>query len=229
LSIPQGPSRVTPSSRVYPTCTALRHGGWVDAQKHGCTCPESREALRIYRKRHREGRLVPRLVGTMGSRRRLRALMAIGHSEGDLASALGWTRRAVGGLVAGEHDLTRAAKAAAVSELYERLCGTAGDSQRSRSWAQRRGWAPPLAWNDIDDPAENPSAALGGNSGVDEVAVARACRKGISSVALTDEEAAEVRCRLVSSSLSAREVAVLLGVNVRSVDRWRSRPVSGAA
>lgn len=210
------------------SCEASRHGTWVAAQKHGCACAEAVEALRVYRKRSRDGRLVPRLVNVLGSQRRLRALMAIGHSEGDLAAALGWTRRAVSGLVSGEHDLTRASKAQAVSNLYERLCTTAGDSRRARSWAQRRGWAPPLAWDDIDDPTENPAAVLE-DGGIDEVAVARACRSGVSSVALTTVEHDEVKRQLVSSSLPAHEVASLLEVNVRTVDRWRSRPTMEAA
>jgi hypothetical protein len=209
-------------------CEAPRHGTWVAAQKFGCACTEAVEALRVYRKRHREGRLVPRLVNALGSRRRLRALMAIGYSEGDLAAALGWSRRTVSGLVAGEHDLTRASKAQAISDVYERLCGTAGDSQRARRWAQRRGWAPPLAWDDIDDPAENPAVVLE-DGGIDEVAVARACRSGVSSVALTKLERDEVKRRLLSSALSAPEVAALLDVNVRTVDRWRSRPTEEAA
>lgn len=208
------------------TCTAPRHGTWVAAQKFACSCPVAVEALRVYRKRHREGRLEPLLVDVLGSQRRLRALMAIGYAERKLAAELGWTLRMVNGVVIGEHKTIRVSKACAVADLYERLCGTAGDSQRTRGWAQRRGWLPPLAWDDIDDPAEVPSLTQVDDE-VDEVAVTRACRSGVSSVPLTDSERAEVKRRLLESKAPAHEVAVLLEVNVRSVDRWRSQKRPG--
>lgn len=211
-------------------CSGARHGTWSSAQKHGCTCPDAVEALRVYRKRHREGRLVPLLVDALGSQRRLRALMAIGHGEDKLAAELGWSTRVVNGVVAGEHGTIRASKALAIAGLYERLCGTAGDSQRARGWAQRRGWAPPLAWDDIDDPAEVP-AQPEDDGWPDVVAIERACRRGVGSVPLTETERAEVKRRLLVSTLSAHEVAVLLEVNVRTVDRWRAstRPGREAA
>jgi hypothetical protein len=47
-----------------------------------------------------------------------------------------------------------------VREVYERLCMTLPTdryAKRTRAHAARKGWAPPLAWDDIDDPAERPA------------------------------------------------------------------------
>src|SRR5690606_25764514 len=45
---------------------------------------------------------------------------------------------------------------------YERLSGTPGPSDKVRVWAEKLGWAPPLAWEglNIDDPNAQPQGVL---------------------------------------------------------------------
>src|SRR5882757_4776673 len=54
-----------------------------------CTCPDAREASRIYYKRLREGRKHPGVTDSIGSARRLRALTCIGWTLAELARRLG--------------------------------------------------------------------------------------------------------------------------------------------
>lgn len=138
-------------------CTAPRHGT-VSDYRYGCRCDDSREAYRLYRKRLRQGRHQPRIVPAIGTVRRLRALAAIGWNCAELSRRLGYTTpRGVQSLREHRSDVVLARVATRVSALYGRLEGTAGVDHRARLLAVRRGWAPPLAWNNIDDPLEQPA------------------------------------------------------------------------
>lgn len=99
----------------------------------------------------------PRLVDATGTRRRIQALIALGYRHTILAVELGVS-----------HDVIRKRSLApkvnrdtaeAVAAMYERLSMTCPVGRthhervaisRARNLAARRGWAPPLAWDDID-------------------------------------------------------------------------------
>ena len=56
-----------------------------------------------------------------------------------------------------KRDHVRRSTAERIAALYDRWCMTPGPAAtRNRAMAVRRGWAPPLAWNNIDDPDEQP-------------------------------------------------------------------------
>lgn len=95
-------------------------------------------------------------VPAIGATRRVRALMALGHPVADIQAAAGISGNLVARLVSGEATGIWARSAVAVGEAYGRLSMTAGASGRSRGRAVREGWAPPLAWDDIDDPRAVP-------------------------------------------------------------------------
>jgi len=113
---------------------------------------------------------VPRgTVDATGTRRRVRALVALGWTQTQLAGQLGMQPvnlsamlRAVRG-----QDTVRATTAVAVRGLYDRLWNkfpaedtprAARNAAAARRMARERGWPPPLAWNDdrIDDPSAKP-------------------------------------------------------------------------
>lgn len=105
---------------------------------------------------------VPRLVvqsragvSAVGTVRRIQALAVLGHSLGAIGAELGVTQQAVTQLLS--RDVVTAATAAKVAELFTRLEFTDGGSARAKSWALKRGWLPPAAWDDIDNPDEKPS------------------------------------------------------------------------
>lgn len=158
-----------------------------------------------------------RVDGT-GVRRRLRALVAIGWSQSELARRLG-----MGGptnftpLISGGRKVL-VSTARAVGELYEQLWATPpkADDHRSRISASRakrlaatRGWVPPLAWDDdtIDDPDASPD--LGEPDG------RRALDLG---------EVAHLR----AGGCSDEEIARRLGVAVTTI-KWAVCPSRAAA
>lgn len=99
------------------------------------------------------------LCNGIGTARRLRALMAMGYSQGHLARELGTDQSRVSKLMlnSGAHITTGTRDR--VIKLYDRLSMTPGPSQQARDRAHRKGWPPPLAWDDdiIDDPAAQPA------------------------------------------------------------------------
>lgn len=113
------------------------------------------------------------LVPADGTRRRVQALATLGWSVTALARMLG---RAPENLhLSIRSDLVTAATAREVRALYDRLWSTpapAGEDRATRSArskviaaARRKGWVPPLAWDDatIDNPDAVPD--LGGKPG----------------------------------------------------------------
>lgn len=126
----------------------------------------------LWRKRYVRG--VDRLyIDATGTARRIRALMALGWRYCDIDQAAGYdAKRATWA-----HNLTTQERvhldtAERVARIYDEMSMKPGPSNRLRNLALKRGWAPPLAWDDIDDPAEVPD--MGGvDSGIDPVVVSR--------------------------------------------------------
>lgn len=95
-----------------------------------------------------------------GTRRRLQALAAVGHTSRALAHRLGYANHTtVLDIQNGATRTVRRRAADAVARLYDDLWDVDGGSTRTRRHAQRQGWAPPLAWDDdtIGDPAAQSS------------------------------------------------------------------------
>lgn len=102
-------------------------------------------------------------VDATGTRRRLQALSAIGYSQEDLIGRLGMAAAWAHCLWSDQKLLVAAATAARVEALYNELSMTPGTASRARLWAVRRGYPPPLAWDDdaIDDPGARPCPPVG--------------------------------------------------------------------
>lgn len=98
-------------------------------------------------------------IDSMGTLRRLRALVAVGWTQTEIARRMGRTVANVGRLIHGRRygNVTQET-ATLVARLYDDLSMTPGPSLRARRLATRYGWAPPLAWDDdtIDDPTAAP-------------------------------------------------------------------------
>lgn len=129
-------------------------------------CDACHAAHRRYEKRRRyefdAGR--PRLIEAIGSRRRLQALVAIGWTYPKIAERLGTSPDLVHRIVS-RYELIRRSAAAEISALYDQMSmelppRDTRQQKRDASYAQtvarKHGWAPPLAWDDIDDPAGTP-------------------------------------------------------------------------
>jgi len=96
-------------------------------------------------------------VPAIGIKRRLEALQSLGWTWSDL-KARGVTVRSCwlhdGGFAAAESWK-------AVRDVYEQLWDQPGPSRLTRNRALKAGYAPPAAWDDIDDPTATPDLGNG--------------------------------------------------------------------
>lgn len=136
-----------------------RHGTNAGYMAHRLTygekpCAACQQGHTDYARKLRAKRYLNRVerlqVDATGTRRRLQALSAIGWPWPEINVRLGYkaTTQRVSHMLRSERvhiDTHRKVKA-----LYEELCMTPGPSSISRGRAIRKGWAPPLAWDDID-------------------------------------------------------------------------------
>ena len=105
------------------------------------------------------------LVDALGTRRRIQSLAWIGWSIPQLAARSGVDKQSLHRAL--RHEQLTAATAVAVRDLYDRLWNvtprpsdraTATAVTRTRNRASAHGWHPPMAWDNIDDPNETPTA-----------------------------------------------------------------------
>ena len=96
----------------------------------------------------------------LGARRRVEALHAAGWPFAWIAAEAGVTDRYVMRIAAGAAETMRTPEFERIASAYERLAFTAPRDCRqtrdARTRAAARGFAPPAAWDNIDDPREQP-------------------------------------------------------------------------
>lgn len=168
-----------------------RHGTYAGAAQHWkagealcdpCAVAASRRR-KLNRVLRQQGRA--KWVPSTGTVRRLRALRCLGWTIADIARATGVPAKTLRNPCHRGQYVHRDTFTA-VTVLYEQWCMTrpvGGYHERARRYAARMGWAPPLAYDDIDtDPEPNYSHATDRVTGkflpqsaddVDEVAVQR--------------------------------------------------------
>ena len=140
-----------------------RHGtaaGWCAhyADNDLPACDPCRRASNRYNKGLRLDHLrgQPRRVPAVGARRRVQALARIGWTGAEVAARLGITQQALSESIHPDRRQVYRSRHDAIAEVYEALSGTRGPSDRAAKVAEGRGWPPPLAWDNIDDPDERP-------------------------------------------------------------------------
>lgn len=72
------------------SCSAAKHGNEWAYSKHGCRCPDGRDAWRRYSYNRRHGLNPARLIDVSPTATRLRILAALGHDWRSLTRAAGW-------------------------------------------------------------------------------------------------------------------------------------------
>lgn len=151
-----------------------RHGttaGYWTGCRERC-CREARNADERLRRKHRDVFGINRSVPAIGTQRRIQALMVLGWTSRDIAERCGWaTPQAVTELLTARRFIQRST-AALVAAAYDELSMRPGPSAQNRVRCRRKGWAPPLAWDNIDDPDEVPNFG-GRDTDVDPVVVER--------------------------------------------------------
>ncbi len=140
-----------------------RHGTVAGYVAHGKArepkCAACKAAYNRWEKRNRARMYLigPASIDALPTQRRIRALVALGHTLRDQDAALG--RRPGFTHYVLKTPTVRRVTAAAYHDLYERLCMTRPEgrkAERARRHAAKHGWPPPLAWLDIDNPDEKP-------------------------------------------------------------------------
>jgi hypothetical protein len=189
------------------------NGGYLQHvfdKESACTpCRDAHNEARrnLWRKRYVRG--VDRLyIDATGTIRRIRALMALGWRYSDIdvraghaASRATWAHNLV------TQERVHIDTAEQVARIYDELSMKPGPSVRLRNLALKRGWAPPLAWDDIDnDVAPN----LGGiDDEIDAVVVERlVAGRRIPS---THAEKLEAMRRWLAAGGSERSFCILHG------------------
>lgn len=214
-------------------CAAKRHGDEVAYQGHGCRCEDAREANRLYRKRLRENRSLPRLVDATGTRRRIQALMVLGWPLSALTARLGLARTNYSLKRILDQQHVRRTTAERVAALYDELWGCPGPSGQVREAALASGYCSALAWDDetIDNPAVRPvltGTRVRSRDDLDEVVVDRlAIGRYLPDQATIAEREAVVALLAVRQGATDSEIAVRTGISERTVLRIRGRLTTG--
>lgn len=181
------------------------------------------EQARKYRKDRYLNRGRPLCLPALGVARRLQALYAIGYTQSDLGKALGVTAPRVANLMHHRYDVVYRHTFIAVDAVFRELCmkvpedpepmrrGQVRVHARARRDAQARGWAPPLAWDNIDDPHETPKWRSPSQQGGDHSAVQRRLN-GDKSVGLTPEERVEVVAACLRRGMTHNQITEVTGI-----------------
>jgi DNA-binding CsgD family transcriptional regulator len=166
-----------------------------------------------------------RYVWVVGSTRRIRALVAIGHSVSAQATEIGRTRAQLQDVANGRHPYVNPVLAVAVADLYRRWRHTPAlptrHSTAARNMAARKGWHGPDAWDDelgdIDNPAAEPYlGAPVGPDYVSAVAVELVATGQAKLLTLTDAERLETVARL-SARMTPAQIALRVSTSVAVV------------
>lgn len=167
----------------------------------------------------------PAKVDATGTIRRLRALVAIGYLQSDLSRCLGWDSATTAQVTGGRRKRVSSETAAAVRALFDELwdaplTGTT-EAQRARRQAAVKGWQGPLAWDDIDNPAESAVGAGVVPDGpvIDEVAIQRAMSG--ERTKLTAAERRVAVARMHALRYSDHLMAARIGCGAQTVGRIR--------
>lgn len=139
--------------------TVFVHGTASGYTYRGCRCEPCRDAAVLARKRYRLRALErggPLTTDPTGTVRRVQALVALGWPVRLIAEEANVNEKSLRTFMYSPGDTVTVTRAEAIAVVFERLCMTRGPSKASATIARKRGYVPPLAWDDIDDPNEVP-------------------------------------------------------------------------
>ena len=171
------------------------------------------------------------LVDGRGVRRRVRALVALGYSMRGLGDRLGVRRQQIQELAGAEQVQYKTH--AMIARLYEELSmrppepATATERaicRKARGLARERGWAPPLAWDDIDLDEAPHTTGAGGGDWIDTIAIDIVCGAEPAPDAarwLTKQERVIAVRRLHAAGVPDTQIGTRLGVDSRLI--WQIR------
>lgn len=203
-----------------------RHGSHAGYQKHRADGEEACQPCLRANTRYHKGlmldyhRGLSRKIPSIGARRRVQALQRLGWSLRAISREAGYegSTTVLSALIRGDHDSifrdTHDAIAAAYERLSMRLPTPSSGVARARNAAEKKGYAPPLAWDCIDDPDERPSGFRGHQSkvgrGLDEGRIQRVLA-GEVNLPTTKAEKVEILRRWLAAGGSERALCQRMG------------------
>jgi transcriptional regulator with XRE-family HTH domain len=103
------------------------------------------------------------MAPALGLTRRLQALVALGYTQDHVSAATGISQGLLSRITRGLANRSTARNWHALVAYYDEVSMTPGPSSTARANARKRGWVPPLAWDDetIDDPNARPDTGEG--------------------------------------------------------------------
>ncbi|MYU20770.1 hypothetical protein [Streptomyces sp. SID8352] len=163
-----------------------------------------RVAARILRSPGPTGIPANARIDATGTIRRGRALHAIGYPIYLIAAGVPTAANHLGRLLEREPATVSAATAQGMTALYKRWIGRPGPSHFAIHDARRRGWHGPLAWDDIDNPDEQPDT--------DQTDELELKRHELAAIHRAEIE------HLASFNLSTNEIARRLNLGISTVN-----------
>lgn len=135
-----------------------RHGT-TRGHNAGCRDQCCAAAKLRYDKRRRADEMagLQRKVPSWRAVRRIQGLRALGWSVPIIAERCGMNERSMYNI--GRREMMYGYLFEAIDRVFREMSMTVPQGplvHRNRIQAARKGWAPPLAWDDIDDPSETP-------------------------------------------------------------------------
>ncbi|MEV1013735.1 hypothetical protein AB0I89_23580 [Micromonospora sp. NPDC049801] len=124
----------------------------------GCEACKTRNRVRqqMYRKASIVGTHAPGLIPAVGAARRLQALAVAGYEAVDIGTRLGVHREQIRRWRTPTAPTISRRRHNDIAALTRQLAGTVGPSRTARTVAHQKGWQPLAAWDDIDNPDEQP-------------------------------------------------------------------------
>jgi hypothetical protein len=164
------------------------------------------------------------LVRSLGTVRRLRALVAIGWTNGQIAEAFNLPRRLVCELLDDVHSKVEQPLARYVALRYERLSGTYREgpiAEAMRAHAKNLGWPSTLAWHDIDiDDSQARARGSAWSKDIDEEMVELAVSGQLpAGEKLRQCDAREAVRRMLALNMRTCDIARRAHVSDRTVHR----------
>lgn len=222
-------------------CPRARHSHGTEQAyvSDACRCDECREAHRARmswrRRMYAYGRDVSGLVPACGAARRLESLALLGWSAAALGERLGWDPVTLHRVR--QQPRITAVKHSAIVALFrelwdkpapQRTKGERISAARTIQLARRRGYLPSLAWDNLDDPDEQPNiTTLSPTPGLDEIAVERimtgSLRLPLHTRADKAPEMIEAIRRLAARGLDNGQIGIRVGRTRDAVFRIRER------
>jgi hypothetical protein len=180
-----------------------RHGtkyGYQLGCREECCRRANTKSLKMWR-----AGMTGHLIDATGTKRRIQSLVALGWTMQEIGQhAGGYSKNWAHVILSQQTVVTDTARK--VDAVFERLSMTVPIGpyrNRTRLRAARNGWVPPLAWDDIDDPNEQPSNPTDDRRYVyDEVVIQRVIDGHGKPRTLSTLEAAEVVRRLRAAGVT---------------------------